>query len=386
MNDFEVRARKVARRAADALGPSRSEVEVLEQRVAELYALQERNSRAIDTLNARMDRVVEDLRAEFGDVVANSGAVQRLVSSLVGPGDELQLAAALDARVRSVVDATAGGQRLSELDQALRDLTFAVRTLQASPGRAAAAPSGDGPPAAPAPGTAPAPAAPARTFQHPAPVFDDLYRAFEDRHRGARETIAARLAEDYVELLDGLPSPELKVADLGCGRGELVAELQRAGVAAVGVDNNVGQLVGTDADQFVEADLFDWLDAQEDGSLRAVVGAHVVEHLPLDLQVRLVFEARRVVAPGGLLVLETPNTLSLSIGATNFWVDPTHERPVHPLFLEFLATSAGFGDVSTRLLHDVGVGLRSTGDDPELVEDLNSLLFGPGDVALIARR
>ena len=94
MNDFEVRARKVARRAADALGPSRSEVEVLEQRVAELYALQERNSRAIDTLNARMDRVVEDLRAEFGDAVANSGAVQRLVSSLVGPGDELQLAAA----------------------------------------------------------------------------------------------------------------------------------------------------------------------------------------------------------------------------------------------------------------------------------------------------
>ena len=385
MNDFEVRARKVARRAADALGPSRSEVDLLQQRVSELYALQERNSRAIDTLNARMDRVVEDLRAEFGDAVANSGAVQRLVSSLVGPGDELQLAAALDARVRSVVDATAGGQRLSELDQALRDLTFAVRTLQASPGRTAA-PAGDGPPAAAAPGAAPAPAAPARTFQHPAPVFDDLYRAFEDRHRGAPEMIAARLAQDYVELLAGLPSPELKVADLGCGRGELVAELQRAGVAAVGVDNNVGQLVGTDADQFVEADLFDWLDEQEDGSLRAVVAAHVVEHLPLDLQVRLVFEARRVVAPGGLLVLETPNTLSLSIGATNFWVDPTHERPVHPLFLEFLATSAGFGDVSTRLLHDVGVGLRSTGDDPELVEDLNSLLFGPGDVALLARR
>jgi O-antigen chain-terminating methyltransferase len=176
------------------------------------------------------------------------------------------------------------------------------------------------------------------------------------------------------------------VAVLGCGRGGLVADLQRAGVAAVGVDNNVGQLVGTDAGQFVEADLFDWLDEQEDGSLRAVVAAHVVEHLPLDLQVRLVFEARRVVAPGGLLVLETPNTLSLSIGATNFWVEPTHQRPVHPHSRVYLSTSAGFGDVSTRLLHDVGVGLRSTGDDLELVEDLNSLLFGPGDVALIARR
>ena len=194
----------------------------------------------------------------------------------------------------------------------------------------------------------------------------------------------------YIERVVGPLAPGSVVVDLGCGRGELVEVLTEAGQHALGVDSNTSQvleLVGdAGAGRFIEDDLFHWLDQAADGSCRALVSMHVVEHLPIDLQVRLVFEAHRVLAPGGLLVLETPNTLSLSTAATNFWVDPTHERPVHPLYLEFLAREAGFSSNETRLLHPIDASFPATDGSEELVRALDSLLLGHGDLALVARR
>ena len=229
-------------------------------------------------------------------------------------------------------------------------------------------------------------AAPRRSFAHPAPDFDLLYRAFEDHHRGSPAEIRSRQRDDYLDLIGGLGHDELPVVDLGCGRGELVELLAQEGHVALGVDANLGQIAEAPPERFDQADLFDWLDARGDGSCRAIMSLHVVEHLPLDLQVRLVFEARRVLAEGGLLVLETPNTLSLSTAAVNFWVDPTHERPVHPLFLEFLAEEAGFAVVETRQLHPLPIGFSGGAAFPELVGELDSLIFGSGDLALVATR
>jgi O-antigen chain-terminating methyltransferase len=152
------------------------------------------------------------------------------------------------------------------------------------------------------------------------------------------------------------------------------------------VDANLGQLAELDLGEYANRDLFEWLDEQPDASHRAVVSIHVVEHLPLALQVRLVFEARRVLADGGLLVLETPNVLSLSTAATNFWVDPTHQRPVHPSFLEFLAHEAGFARVESHHLHEIPLRFRGHEVAPELVDDLDSLLLGAGDLAFMAWR
>ena len=181
--------------------------------------------------------------------------------------------------------------------------------------------------------TAPASAPGAASFVHATPSFDLLYRAFEDRHRGSPTVIAERMRDDYLDAVAALPHRHLPVADLGCGRGELVQILDGAGIKAIGVDANLGQLAELEHGAYVNRDLFDWLDEQADASHRALLAIHVVEHVPLELQVRLVFETRRVLADGGLLVLETPNVLSISTAATNFWVDPTHQRPVHPLFL-----------------------------------------------------
>lgn len=396
-------ARDLAKRAGRvALGPVTSRLDLLRRDIDILFAQQAELGAAIEQavaathrLEAYFDRFREELHAELGGAALGAGAASILGELTPADGPE-HAGAALRARFdHGLLHAEAVAEQTREiLERQLGDLRSTARLTQSLVERALAAST----PLAPGTGPVvearssdegvavePAVSAPP-AFVHPVPSFDLLYRAFEDRHRGDPEMITQRQGEDYLALLRSLPHPELPVADLGCGRGELVRLLDADGIVALGVDSNHGQVADGEQRLFVEGDLFHWLDAQPDASHRAVVAMHVVEHLPLDLQIRLVFEARRVLAEGGVLVLETPNALSLSTAATNFWVDPTHERPVHPLFLEFLAVEAGFADVELRPLHAIPASFRGAADAPELAADLESLILGDGDLAVIARR
>ncbi|MCU1498393.1 MAG: methyltransferase [Acidimicrobiales bacterium] len=394
----------LAKRAGRAaLGPLTSRLDMVRRDLEHVQATQrglaaeaEQAMAATARLEAYFDRFREELRAEFGSAVDAVAGVVSLLAELDPPEGPEGLGTALRLRFDHALlhaEAKAADSRAhfaNELGmvRSATHLTHALveRALAAtSPTSPAGAHAGG--PDTPAASGAVADAGPTRVpFSHPVPTFDVLYRAFEDRHRGDQEAITALQGHDYLDLLRDLAHPELPVADLGCGRGELVRLLDRAGITAVGVDSNQGQVFDGEADLFVEDDLFRWLDGQDDESHRAVVAMHVIEHLPLDLQIRLVFEARRVLAPGGLLVLETPNALSLSTAATNFWVDPTHQRPVHPAFMEFLAVEAGFARVELRPLHPLDLSFGGADEAPSLVADLNSLILGAGDMALLAHR
>jgi O-antigen chain-terminating methyltransferase len=170
-------------------------------------------------------------------------------------------------------------------------------------------------------------------------LAEHRYLALEDRYRGERADIRGRV-ERYLPDLEGR-SP---VLDLGCGRGEVLEALRDAGIAAHGVDLS-SEMVrrcrerGLDAEH---ADLLEALAARGPGSLGAVVSFHVVEHLRPEQVDALVDLAWRALRPGGLLLLETPNPQSLIAGATRFWIDPTHRRPVHPERLRSLLLTAGF--------------------------------------------
>src|SRR5262249_32619092 len=94
-------------------------------------------------------------------------------------------------------------------------------------------------------------------------------------------------------------------------------------------------------------------------------------------------EARRALAPGGVLIAETINADSLS-ALRAFYLDPTHVRPVPAEALRFLAEAAGFTDTRVELRSPL-----ATSDRLEEVSandrKLNALLFGPQDYALIGR-
>lgn len=224
---------------------------------------------------------------------------------------------------------------------------------------------------------------------------DAVYTAFENRFRGSREEVRQRLA-GYVELFRG-QSP---VADLGCGRGEFLSLLAEDGIAARGVEASAAAVhacraMGLDV---ALGDAVDFLAGEKEGALGGVFAAQVAEHLPPRVLQRLLAEAHRALRPGGILVLETINPRSLVAFLEIYNRDLTHERPLHPDTLAFLAAAQGFADVRVELRSPVDPAAKlqavTAGDLPdratrvlnENVGRLNALLYAPQEYALVARR
>jgi O-antigen chain-terminating methyltransferase len=226
-------------------------------------------------------------------------------------------------------------------------------------------------------------------------VADSVYTAFENRFRGAREEIRSRQA-DYVPLFRG----KAPVLDLGCGRGEFLDLLRAEGIAARGVEGNANAVRecrerGLDV---VLGDLVEALRSQPQASLGGVFAAQVVEHLVPPALGALLAAAHEALRPDGLLVLETVNAASGLAFLDVFIRDLTHERPLHPETLRFMAAAAGFSEARIEMRSpvpdDVRLALLPSGALPppatkvlnENLERLNALLFAPIDYALIARR
>jgi len=195
-----------------------------------------------------------------------------------------------------------------------------------------------------------------------------FYRAFEERYRGPRELIKQRL-EVYLPFIAPLLQwyEPAAAIDLGCGRGEWLELLQEKGFLPQGVDLDEGMLEscrerGLPATQ---GDAIAYLKSLADATQCIVSGFHIVEHIPFDDLQTLVIEALRVLKPGGLLILETPNPENVVVGTTNFYLDPTHLRPIPPLLLSFLPEHYGYERVKTLRLQE----------SPELAAKENIGLF-----------
>ena len=221
------------------------------------------------------------------------------------------------------------------------------------------------------------------------------YVELEKRHRGSEEEITERISTYLPYLKD-----KGEVLDLGCGRGEALKLFRSHGIAARGVDSS-SEMVARCADKGLPAeqgDLFETLARVPQGSLGGVVSFHVVEHLPSDSLERLVRSAWRALRRGGVLILETPSPLSVVMSARNFWVDPTHKRPVHPASLEVTFREAGFEPVHRIDLHPFPdderlpeIDISRLPEDQRVLADqvnrlrdiLDDLLFGSRDFGLV---
>ena len=212
---------------------------------------------------------------------------------------------------------------------------------------------------------------------------------FAEEFRGSWDELVERY-RDLANRLVGIGP----VFDLGCGRGEFLTLLKELGVEAYGMELDPelaeeGRARGLAVEQ---GDGLAHLATLVDGTLGAIVLVQVIEHLSAQEAADLALLARDKLRPGGKLLIETANPQSLYVLAHPFHVDPTHQRLVHPAYLEFLFREAGFesielqwrsppppDDVLETPTEDDGVHAAN-------VRRLNQLLFAPQDYALIATR
>jgi len=219
-------------------------------------------------------------------------------------------------------------------------------------------------------------------------LFPAWYLALENSCRGGVADIEARLVR-YLPVLDcaQVGQPDWPVLDLGCGRGEWLKLLAQHRLAALGVDSNAAMLEEARQQglQVTEADLIAFLRAADSESIGAVTAFQVVEHLDQDTLLELFQQAWRVLHPGGILLLETPNPENLQVAAYSFWLDPTHVRPIPPPLLAHSAAYFGFIDIRIERSNAWSEALRLD-DAGDAARHLEKLMFSAQDYALIARK
>jgi len=227
----------------------------------------------------------------------------------------------------------------------------------------------------------------------------EVQPALLEAFRGPEAEIRHRL-DHYLEAL-AAAGP---VLDLGCGRGELLLLLREAGVEAAGIE---GDAAVADASRrrgldVLEGDVLTVLGTLPDASRGAVTAMHLFEHLEPETLLAVLAEIHRVLRPGGVIIVESPNPHSLRVGAALYWIDPTHRRPLMPETLELYLKTRGFEIHRRELLHpfpadqlfaDAAVE-DLLDDDPEvaaaaagldrLARRLDDLVNGPRDFAVWA--
>lgn len=132
----------------------------------------------------------------------------------------------------------------------------------------------------------------------------------------------------YAKLAEKHGPPNGRVLEIGCGLGHLLGWLDER-YEVYGADINEWAL--EQARQNVPSGRFDLLSAEDlgvypGGHFNIVIAKHVVEHLPHPE--KAIAEMSRILAPGGLLLLATPNLDSpMRSRKGENWIgykDPTH--------------------------------------------------------------
>ncbi|MCR4325890.1 MAG: methyltransferase domain-containing protein [Patescibacteria group bacterium] len=155
-----------------------------------------------------------------------------------------------------------------------------------------------------------------------------------------------QLARRLIEKFD--LRPDMRLLDVGCGRGDFAGAFLAEGLAVDGVDREAAEGFPPGV-TFTSSDVAQTLP-YPDGTFDVVFSKSVVEHM-VDPEL-FVRENLRVLKHDGLLICMTPDwKTTLYI----FYDDHTHVRPLTVLGMQDLLTISGARDVVSEIFYQLPV-------------------------------
>jgi O-antigen chain-terminating methyltransferase len=362
-------------RRIDALEGAVDLSHVLEARALALEDALTVNVRRIDALEGAKENAVDRLvRLESANTNEH---ILALESANTIASQRLERLEGAQARA-GLVDAAISDTRRelsAERERALRAESSLRSDLTAS--RRAQMPGGD----------VPIPSFAAEANDDSAPSHADVHLAIADKFRGDSADIVRQL-EMYVAIIRNETSidAEHPLVDVGSGRGEFLSLCRAANVPSYGIelDSFLAERARMDGLDVRATDGVSALREAGDATIGAVTAFHVIEHLSFDALMAFFDESLRALAPGGLLVCETPNPANVTIGACNFYLDPTHRHPLPSPLVAFLLEMRGFTDV--RIVDLQPNDAMRLDEDSEAARRINGFFYGAQNYAAIARK
>ncbi|MSS64498.1 class I SAM-dependent methyltransferase [Velocimicrobium porci] len=217
------------------------------------------------------------------------------------------------------------------------------------------------------------------------------YFDFENYFRGSRTQIKKN-QEQYIKYFEN----KKNVLDLGCGRGEFLELLKENNIEGYGVDL-YSEFVDLCNSKGLNAICGDAISVLEGKShVDGIFAAQLIEHLKLEEIIKLVELSYEKLEKDAYLILETPNPTSLAIYTHAFYMDPSHNKPVHPLTMKYILEKAGFNNVDILYTNTSKIPIEIPKlmiDRCDNIEEFNKAmkqvemeLFGSQDYAIIAKK
>lgn len=177
--------------------------------------------------------------------------------------------------------------------------------------------------------------------------YHEHYARVSDLSVQERE-LASRCYEAlYRPLLTG--DRAARILDFGCGGGLLLEWLKHLGYKdCQGLDADLGQVEFArtlDINAHYVSHPIEWL--QSSGRFDAIFMIDVLEHLPAITETATLAAIHDALAPGGTLILRTPNANS-AFASRYRYGDPTHHRSYTEESLSSRLRQAGFDQVEIR--------------------------------------
>jgi SAM-dependent methyltransferase len=218
-------------------------------------------------------------------------------------------------------------------------------------------------------------------------AYDSLLLELADRFRGDAATVSSRHRQYLDVIADAnVIDDDHPLVDVGSGRGEWLSMLRENNVPSEGIDQSELLVARAREDglRVTSGDAIASLRGYADATLGAITAFHIVEHLPFEDLIAFLDESLRTLRPNGLLIIETPNPANLVVGACNFWLDPTHIRPIPDALAQFLIEHRGFAQVKVvELTENRAAGVP---EHDETDRRLNDFMYGSQEYAIVARR